>query len=154
MSSDDWRTPRWLTELLGCFHLDPCGSAKSHVKADAVCRLDHNDDTDPSRTRRNGLTYDWGGSSVFVNPPYSKPLPWCERLRDHEGPWCALLKLDPSTRWWSALMAANPIVAPFRKRLSFEGDKSMTANFPSVLVYSAWRPCAELANHLWISRFA
>jgi hypothetical protein len=106
----------------------------------------------------------WGGGqvqylpagvwSVFVNPPYSNPLPWCQKLRDHDGPWCALLKLDPSTRWWAALMQASPTVAPFRKRLKFEGDKSMTANFPSVLVYSAWRPPAALVPHLWLQTWA
>lgn len=153
MSTDDWCTPRWLAELLGCFELDPCGNAKSHVKANIECRLDHTDATDPQHARRDGLAYDWGWSSVFVNPPYSRPMPWCERLRVHEGPWVALLKLDPTTRWWSALMAASPTVAPFRKRIKFEGQQSMTANFPSVLVYSAWRPNTELRAHLWLPTY-
>jgi len=143
MTTDDWCTPRWLAELLGRFDLDPCGNERSHIKAETVCILPTLD----------GLKQNWGRWSVFVNPPYSKPLLWCERLRDHAGPWCALLKLDPSTKWWAVLMAANPTIAPLRKRVSFEGEKSMTANFPSVLIYSSWRPSAELANHLWISRY-
>jgi hypothetical protein len=101
----------------------------------------------------NGLDQPWSGS-VFVNGPYSNPLPWCKRLRDHDGPWCALWKLDPTTKWWAVLMEAMPTVAYFRKRLKFEGEQSMTANFPSVLVYSAWRPPAALVPHLWLPTYA
>ena len=124
----------------GCVSLDPCSNLGAHIQADVSFMLS---------TGQDGLAEDWSGS-VFCNPPYSNPLPWCQRLADHDGPWCALLKLDPSTRWWAALMSASPIVAPFRKRLKFEGSVAMTANFPSVLVYSAWRPSADLAAHLWL----
>ncbi len=145
MSTDNWCTPRYLAELLGQFDIDPCSNEHSHIAAAlAFCGDGDHDD---------GLTAHWGRRSVFANFPYSNPLPWCQRLRDHEGPWCCLAKLDPSTRWWAALMEATPTVAPFRKRLKFEGDKSMTANFPSVLVYSAWRPSRELAKHLWLPTF-
>lgn len=144
MSTDDWCTPRWLADLLGPFDLDPCSNERSHIKAETVC----------IEGTADGLKERWARWRVFVNPPYSKPLPWCQKLRDHDGPWCALLKLDPSTRWWAALMEATPTVAPFRKRLKFEGDQSMTANFPSVLVYSAWRPSRALASHLWLPTYA
>lgn len=144
MSTDEWCTPAWLAALLGEFDLDPCSNDRSHVRAGVRLSLEQGHD---------GLTAPWFGS-VFVNGPYSDPLPWCRRLRDHRGPWCALWKLDPTTRWWATLMEANPTVAPFRKRLKFEGEQSMTANFPSVLVYSAWRPCTELAQHLWLSTYA
>lgn len=146
--TDNWCTPKWLTELLGCFDLDPCSNKHSTVLAHDCCSLD-----DERETHRDGLAFDWSTRSVFVNPPYSNPLPWAQKLANHAGPWCALVKLDPSTRWWAALMEADPVVAPFRKRIRFEmpGDsRGMTANFPSVLVYSAWKPSAELAAHLWL----
>lgn len=142
LTSNDWCTPAWLCELLGRFDLDPCSNARSHVQSD-IRRI----------WPVNGLAYPWHGS-VFVNPPYSNVGPWAAKLADHTGPWCALLKLDPSTRWWATLMSANPIVAPFRKRIRFEGDLPMTANFPSVLVYRQWSPSDELAKHLWIARYA
>jgi len=158
-ATDNWCTPKWLTDLLGTFDLDPCSNDKSTVQARYFCQLG---DTHPAVLGTDGLALDWKTWSVFVNPPYSNPLPWCRKLRDHNGPWCALLKLDPSTRWWAALMEASPTVAPFRKRLTFESTpasesvsaKGMTANFPSVLVWSAWRPSAELASHLWLPTFA
>jgi len=137
-ASDEWCTPEWLATLLGHFDLDPCSHLLSHIKYQRSYTLP-----------MDGLTNGWLGS-VFCNPPYSNPLPWCERLRDHDGPWCALLKLDPSTRWWAALMQANPVVAPFKKRIRFEGAGNYTANFPSVLVYSGWRPSPELQQHLWM----
>lgn len=151
VSTDDWCTPKWLAELLGWFDLDPCSNGKSHVVSDHRCQLDHEQGVD-------GLTADWSGFghvySVFCNPPYSNVGPWAAKLRDHAGPWCALLKLDPTTKWWATLMEAVPTVTPFRKRIKFEGDKAMKANFPSVLVYSAWRPSAELRSHLWLPSYA
>lgn len=164
-ASDSWCTPKWLTDLLGRFDLDPCSNAQSTVQAAYVCQLGYDNCVMSDRRislHGDGLEFDWETRSVFVNPPYSDPLPWCRKLRDHNGPWCALLKLDPSTRWWAALMEASPTVAPFRKRLKFESTpasetehaKGMTANFPSVLIYSAWRPSAELAQHLWLPTYA
>lgn len=144
-TSDQWRTPRFLAELLGPFDTDPCSHPESHIQA--THRYFGESDAD------DGLKAEWRGS-VFANYPYSSPRPWCDRLAAHTGPWCALIKLDPSTRAWATLMSANPTVAPFRKRLRFEGDKAMTANFPSVLVYRRWAPSAELEQHLWLARYA
>jgi hypothetical protein len=148
MSTDNWNTPKWLADALGPFDLDPCSNATSHIYTSVQGSLDG------TGLGGDGLLLHWDGYSVFCNPPYSNPLPWAQKLRDHDGPWCALVKLDPTTKWWAALMEAGPTVAPFRKRLKFEGEKSMTANFPSVLVWSAWRPPAELVPHLWLHTYA
>ncbi len=145
-TADSWCTPRWLADAQGPFAIDPCSNEASHI--DAPCALTGAGDHD------DGLTYPWGRASVFCNPPYSNPLPWCLKLRDHEGPWVALVKNDSTTRWYAALMEASPSMAPFRKRLKFEGDKSMTANFSSLLVWSRWSPPAALRPHLWLPSFA
>lgn len=148
-TGDEWCTPKWLADLIGCFDLDPCSNASSHINALSSCSLNH-----PAAKRHDGLAFDWSRESVFCNPPYSNVAPWAARLAAHDAPWCALVKLDPTTKWWAALMSANPTVAPFRKRLKFEGPQSMTANFPSALVYSAWRPPAALVPHLWLPTYA
>ena len=148
MSTDEWCTPKHIAEALGPFTTDPCSNKRSWIEATWRYRLDNHDEE-----CRDGLQAAWRGS-VFLNFPYSKPLPWCERARDHAGPWVVLAKLDPTTKWWAVLMEAMPTVAPFRKRLKFEGEQSMTANFPSVLVYSAWRPPAALVPHLWLPSYA
>jgi len=139
VTGDSWCTPKWLADLLGRFDLDPCANEQSHIDAEHKWHADI-----------DGHARNWRRDSVFCNPPYSNVLPWAVKLAAHDGPWCALLKLDPTTRWWATLMTATPTVAPFRKRIKFEGDRAMTANFPSVLVYSAWRPSRELAKHLWL----
>ena len=148
--SDSWCTPEWLCELLGTFDLDPCSNARSRVRA-MFRAFEHQD----------GLSLDWrayaqaGASpSVFVNPPYSSPLPWCRKLRAHDGPWVALLKLDPTTKWHAELVAAGAAFAPFRKRIKFDRpDKPpLTANFPSVLVWRHWTPSEALIEHLWITK--
>jgi len=146
---DGWCTPRCLADALGPFDLDPCSNARSHIKAG----LDYGRHAAPPFD--DGLAQDWHGS-VFVNPPYSDVGPWAAKLAAYNGPWVALLKLDPTTRWWATLMSAAPTVAPFRKRIKFETDMpgpGMTANFPSVLVYSAWRPPAALREHLWLPTY-
>lgn len=149
LTTDDWCTPEWLCELLGPWKLDPCSNSRSHIRAEYTCSLDH-----PNRTQQDGLQFDWRDWSVFCNPPYSDVGPWVLKLATHDGPWCALLKLDPTTKWWVTLMSANPTFASFRKRLKFGGDKAMTANFPSVLVWKRWAPSDELAQHLWLQRWA
>lgn len=143
-TSDSWCTPRWLADALGPFDLDPCSNERSHIQAALSCMgLGDPDD---------GLLVPWRGS-VFCNPPYSDVGPWAVKLAAHDGPWVALVKLDPSTRWWATIMMATPTIAPFRKRIKFEGDRAMTANFPSVLIYSAWRPSAALRPHLWLPTY-
>lgn len=146
LSSDEWTTPKWLCELLGPFDVDPCFNFRSHVLYRVlVMGPDFGSD---------GLNEQWDSAwSVYCNPPYSNVMPWAAKLAAHDGPWCALLKLDPTTKWWATLMTANPTIAPFKKRIKFEGDKAMTANFPSVLVYRRWAPSDELAQHLWIARW-
>lgn len=149
MSGDGWRTPAPLAKMLGRFDLDPCSNKRSRIRARITCALDGSGD------HRDGLALKWRrGWSVFANWPFSRPLPWARKIAAHEGPWVVLCKYDPSTRWFAALMEASPTVAPFRKRIRFEGDATGSAKFPCALVYSAWRPSRELAAHLWLPTFA
>lgn len=158
VSSDSWCTPGDLCALLGAFDLDPCSNARSKLIAEHSCSLEGNS---LRCIGRDGLSISWRTRdygrpySVFVNPPYSNPLPWCLRLTAHNGPWVALVKLDPSTKWWAALMRSCSAWAPFTRRLKFDRpDKPpLTANFPSALVWSLWRPSAELQKRLWIQSY-
>lgn len=171
--TDHWCTTKWLADALGGFDLDPCSNERGHIRARQFVQREEVVRVNPLASGRvdlraacllerqcatvqgDGLATEWRGS-VFCNPPYSSVLPWARKLAAHEGPWVALLKLDPTTKWWRELMVATPTVAPFRKRLAFENGKgsTMTANFPSVLVYSAWRPPRALVPHLWLPTYA
>jgi hypothetical protein len=142
-SSDAQCTPRTLALDLGDFDLDPCANPRSHIRARVRYMLEQGHD---------GLSLPWTGS-VFVNPPYSAPLPWCERLRAHPGAWCALVKLDPTTRWWAQLMGAGAWWAPFRARLAFErAGNCGCADFPSALIWRGWTPPAAVLARLWSPR--
>lgn len=143
--SDSWCTPRDLARMLGHFSTDPCSNSRSHISADHAYSL---------YAGQDGLKQPWGWS-VFVNPPYSNPLPWAQRLAAHVGPWVALLKLDPTTEWYRVLRAACTDMAAFQSRIKFERpDKPpLTANFPSLLVWHWWQPSAELASHLWLPTY-
>lgn len=141
LTSDDWCTSAELAGVLGTFDLDPCGNARSHIRSLHRYGLDLDLD---------GLVEPWSGS-VFCNPPYSDVRPWADRLKAHPGPWAALVKLDPTTKWWRegffGAPAHRPTWAAFSRRIKFERpDKPpLTANFPSALIWNnGWTPPDEL----------
>lgn len=178
--SDDFNTPKWFCDLLPEFGTDPCSNPRSAIRAKIRFVFEHElrarECAEWSTIAHNaigedvgvrlanlaaairaadcgmsndGLREHWFGS-VWSNFPYSDPLPWCQRLHDHDDTWVALAKLDTTTKWWSVLMDSRAEWAPFRHRFKFEQPgKSMTANFPSVLVWKRWEPTAEIAKHLW-----
>jgi hypothetical protein len=143
LGSDEWCTPKDLAMDLGHFMIDPCSNERSHIRAETVCMLPI-----------DGLADDWRHWSVYVNPPYSNVMPWARKLAAHQGPWCALVKLDPSTAWWRELVLSGASWSPFRKRVAFERpDKPpLTANFPSALVWHWWTPPAAMLERLWVMR--
>lgn len=151
VDSDDAQcTPRDLANDLGIFALDVCSNPRSHIQAIRTFSLEAGQD---------GLAEPWTLTprgplgSVWCNGPYSDPLPWCERLRDHDAPWCALWKLDTTTAWWRELMAAGASWAPFRMRLKFERPNNCgVANFTSVLVWRDWEPSPAVQARLWMPR--
>lgn len=148
-STDAQCTPRDLALELGVFGVDPCSNPRSHVQAIKRYMLENGED---------GLALPWTLgtpvlASVFVNGPYSDPLPWCQRLRRHDAPWCSLWKLDTTTAWFAELMAAGATWAPFRKRLRYERPGNCgSADFASVLVWRDWAPSDAVLSRLWPAR--
>lgn len=148
-STDAQNTPRDLALDLGRFDLDVCSNPRSHILADRSFMLERGEDglALPWTVVSYG---DWSGpetrpAKVWCNGPYSDPLPWCERLSDHDGAWVALWKLDPTTAWFRRLVINRngPPThwAPFAKRLAFERAGNVgSADFPSVLVWRRWQP--------------
>lgn len=47
----------------------------------------------------NGLLLSWEGLSVFVNFPFSNPLPFAKKLIEAKS-FCVLCNEDSSTEWW------------------------------------------------------
>jgi hypothetical protein len=79
--ADDWATPRWLIELMfpDGNYFNPC-----------------------PLNGTGGLDSVWPQDRpVYINPPFSDPLPWVRRAAEHAGPVVMLLPVDPTTKWWT-----------------------------------------------------
>lgn len=75
---------------------------------------------------------------VFVNPPYSDPLPWVlHGIKEHQKGKTVvfLLKHDSSTKWYRALHEAGARFLMIEGRLRHGTGKP--ANFPSILAVLA-----------------
>ncbi len=140
-STDAQCTPRDLALELGRFDLDVCSNPRSHILTDSSYQLERGED---------GLSLPWFGS-VWCNGPYSDPLPWCQRLLAHDGPWCSLWKCDTTTEWFRQLKASGAGHATFRSRLRFERPGNCgSADFTSMLVWRGWNVPRAVADRLWM----
>jgi hypothetical protein len=107
---DEWYTPPWLIrELGGKFGTDPCCPRKDHWTAETCWTLED-----------NGLKQDWHGL-VFCNPPYSNPLPWVEKLREH--PDGGIMFVPVRQSWWfqQAALGSCSAWALLETRIAFCG---------------------------------
>jgi site-specific DNA-methyltransferase (adenine-specific) len=124
--SDEWETPPWLfNQLDRVFHfdLDVCASQNNILTAGQPI---------------DALQDEWGKIN-FMNPPYSKParfLQFAYEYSEYGKTTVALIKGDPSTRWWSNWVKdkATLIWIPKRLRFYLNGEPGPhSANFPSVI---------------------
>ena len=69
----------------------------------------------------NGLNIEWG-KKTYVNPPYSKPLPWVEKAitESNKGKIVVmLLRVDTSTRWWAKIVESKAQILWINGRLRY-----------------------------------
>lgn len=126
--SDEWTTPQDTFDRLNSefdFNLDPCATESNH-KCDNFYTL-----TD------NGLSHDWGGYTVFCNPPYSDIAHWVKKCHD-EGtkPNTIVVMLIPArtdTRWFHDYVYHRSEIRFIKGRLKFGKGKN-SAPFPSMIV--------------------
>jgi len=121
---DEWYTPEWLVKALGKFDLDPSAPRRNHWTADRCYTK-----------RDNGLALPWFGR-VFLNPPYSNPDPWVEKLVQH-GNAIALYFARTDTRWMHRALDSADAVFFLKGRIPFvdiKGQKSGSPASPSILL--------------------
>lgn len=126
-ASVEWATPLWLFNSLNAefgFTLDPCATA-----ANAKCRKFY--------TRaEDGLSQDWNGETVFMNPPYGRTIgQWVQKAHDTWRSGNTVVCLVPSrtdARWRHDHVMKGEIRL-LRGRLTFEGGR-YPAPFPSAIV--------------------
>lgn len=124
-SSDEWYTPKWLTDALGRFDLDP---ATSEQRVEQVAPTFFTADDD-------GLERHWLGR-VWLNPPFSKIQPWVERMRAHNN-GIMLCFSRTEAKWFVDLTRHCGAVYLLRGRVQFwrpgDGPKKQACPMGTVL---------------------
>jgi hypothetical protein len=85
---DEWLTPPNIVNALGPFDLDPCAPI---IRPWDTASLHYT-------VEQDGLRQPWRGL-VWLNPPYSAPAAWLQRLAEH-GDGIALLFVRTDTALW------------------------------------------------------
>lgn len=126
----DWETPQaFFDELDREFHftLDPCATPKT-----AKCKKYYTPET-------NGLLQDWGGETVFCNPPYGRELPkWIEKCAN-ESKHAKVVMLIPArtdTIAFHEYIYNHAEIRFIKGRIKFkvDGKEGDPAPFPSMVV--------------------
>jgi site-specific DNA-methyltransferase (adenine-specific) len=128
--TDDWATPQDFFDKLNLefhFTLDPCASAEN-----AKCQKFY------TKTE-NGLLQDWGGETVFCNPPYGRQIAaWVGKCwEEAKKPNTKVVMLIPArtdTKYFHEYIYHKAADIRFIKgRLKF-GNAQNSAPFPSMIV--------------------
>ena len=125
---DEWLTPKWITDTLGPFELDPCSPGDRRPWDTATYHLSVEND---------GLNAPWFGR-VWCNPPYGREtFKWLDKLASH-GNGIALIFARTETKGFHRQVwdRAHSILF-LEGRLAFhrvDGTSGDVANAPSCLV--------------------
>lgn len=127
--SPEWETPQSLFDRLDerwDFTLDPCCTEET-----AKCKTYFTEEDD-------GLSKDWGGHRVFMNPPYGRGMNvWLEKaykegLKKDTMVVC-LIPSRTDTRWFHDYCMKAQSIKFVKGRLKF-GKATTGAPFPSMIV--------------------
>lgn len=129
-ATDLWATPQdFFNELDKEFHftLDPCATPEN-----AKCKLYYT-------KQDNGLIQDWGGETVFCNPPYGKEIgAWVKKCheegnRQHTKVVMLIPARTDTAYFHDYIYHKAKEIRFIRGRLKFGGSKN-SAPFPSMVV--------------------
>lgn len=127
-NTDVWATPKAVfADLDAEFHftLDPCALAEN-----AKCR-------EFFTPEQNGLLQDWGGHTVFVNPPFSQMKLWAKKCyEESRKPNTKVVMLIPArtdTSYFHDYIYHKSELRFLRGRLHYNEAKQ-GAPFPSMVV--------------------
>jgi phage N-6-adenine-methyltransferase len=139
--SSEWGTPQTFYDKLDQefkFTLDPCSSAENHK-----CKTYFTKEDD-------GLNQDWGGHTVFMNPPYGKAIKqWLKKAYEESQKEntivVALIPSRTDTKYFQEYCMKAERIIFVKGRLKFGGSKN-SAPFPScVVIFSSRKRIPELA---------
>lgn len=129
-AKDDWETPQDFFDSLNAefgFTLDPAADDRNHKCAQYYTK------------EQDGLSQDWTGETVFVNPPYGRIETgrWVEKAyNESQKPGTTVVMLIPArtdTKWFHGYIEGKAEIRFVKGRLKFGGSKD-DAPFPSMVV--------------------
>lgn len=126
----EWSTPQDFFDVLDYrfhFTLDPCATPDNTKCPKYYTEAD------------DGLSKNWEGETVFMNPPYGRQIgkwvdkAWQEGMKPNTTVVC-LIPARTDTSWWHTYVVGGGADVEFvRGRLKFGGSK-WNAPFPSAVV--------------------
>ena len=127
--SMEWETPQEFFDRLDRefhFTLDPCATAET-----AKCEKFYTKETD-------GLAQNWGGETVFCNPPYGRAIKdWVKKSYDESRKKktivVMLIPARTDTKYFHEYIYGKAEIRFVRGRLKFGGSEN-SAPFPSMVV--------------------
>ena len=127
--SDEWETPKEVFDSLDAefgFTLDPCATSENH-KCDRLFTKE-----------QNGLVQNWGGCTVFCNPPYGRSIgQWVRKCYEESlKPDTVVVMLIPArtdTSYFHDYIYHKAELRFIRGRLHFN-EAPQGAPFPSMVV--------------------
>lgn len=128
-NSEEWATPQEFFNVLNKefnFTLDPCANAINHKCDRYFTKQD------------DGLLQNWGGYTVFCNPPYGRQIgDWVKKAhKESQEPNTTVVMLLPArtdTKYFHNYIYKQHEIRFIRGRLKF-GDSKNSAPFPSMIV--------------------
>ena len=141
--SNEWATPQDFYNQLDAefgFTLDPCASQSS-----AKCSSFYTADDD-------GLSKNWEGQTVFMNPPYGRKIGnWIQKAYE-EGEKSntrvvALIPARTDTKYWHNYCMKATEIRFVKGRLKFgQGNTKNSAPFPSAVVVFSGSPPPKISG--------
>ena len=127
--TDQWETPQDFFDTLNAefdFNLDPCADRSNH-KCEAYFTKE-----------QDGLVQNWGGCTVFCNPPYGRQIgKWVRKsYEESKKPDTVVVMLIPArtdTKYFHDYIYGKAEIRFIRGRLKF-GQSKNPAPFPSMVV--------------------
>lgn len=123
--SAEWETPLYLFDALNTefeFTLDPCATKENAKCAKFYTKVD------------DGLSKNWDGESVFMNPPYGREIGhWIKKATEAKALVVMLLPARTDTKWFHEYIYNKMEIRFMRGRLKF-GQSKNSAPFPSMIV--------------------
>ena len=138
VTSNDYYTPAWLFEGMAIkFDIDVAAPLLAVPWIPAKRWFSQADD---------GLTQDWGGGMVWMNPPFSNITPWVTKFIEN-GNGVALLVVSRS-KWFSALWDKADLILPTPADLKFHrpDGRQQAISFQTFLFAIGKQGCQGLRN--------